>query len=312
MKQSNRLVIKKLFKKIITLTENRYSKLNHNHDTSYVKKTGDIMNKGPLEINSPADDNIIRLKYVGTKGSPVHNDIALLTNIMDESGLYSYSRRKWFVRVDSNGNASFNGIANTALNLSPTRITNNTNLNNITTIGEYCCWTDATAISLANCPLRNAFAMRVFRWSDPANVIQEITQYNPGINKQFVRSFYTHAGRWGAWMEIINSGNFRDYFTNSIMFKSTSATIAKSVEITEMGFYRTINTLSITGNKTCRIIPYRYGVVGSVLKCFSINMNGGIDSLTLIVHNHGLPTYKNICISGSSVIISIDFLAIPE
>lgn len=299
----------KLASKSDTSHTHNYAASNHNHDTSYIKKTGDTM-KGSLVINSPNDNNVIKLQYVGTGGPSVHHDISLIANVANEAGLYSYARGKWYLRVTAGGSVSFNGTAATALNISPTLLTANMNLNNVTTLGDYYCPSDVTSKTLANCPVQNAFAMRVFRWADSTGVVQEVTQYNPGINKRFVRTYYGTTG-WGAWMEFINNGTFRNYFMSSFMIKSTSVEIAKTVEINEMGFHKTINTKSITGNKSCYIIPYMYTTTGMKLNCFSCHMNGGVDQITLDVYNHGYPSYKNITIIGTSVMIGLCFLAIP-
>ena len=300
MKQSNRLVIKKLFKKIITLTENRYSKTNHLHDDRYYTET---------EINAKV--NALNTAING-KAASNHTHNYAASNHTHNYAASNHTHN--YAASNHNHDTSYvkkNETADSALKLSSTLITANTNLNNIIALGDYHCAEDAVARSLANCPITNAFAMQVFKWANSTDVIQEITQYNPGINKRFVRSRHSQTG-WGAWMEIINSGSFRDYFIESFMIKSTYVEIAKSVEITEMGFRKYINTKSITENKSCYIIPFKYGIVGNPFNCFSFNMNGGVDNITLIVHNHGLPSYKNICLSGTSVIIDMYFLAIPR
>lgn len=76
-------------------------------------------------------------------------------------------------------------------------ISANTDLDNITDDGWYCCTSDATASSLSHCPTTVAFYLEVHKHTS-AGRYQYLVEYLPTGAKHYSRNFF---GSWGSWAE---------------------------------------------------------------------------------------------------------------
>ena len=112
--------------------------------------------------------------------------------------------------------------ANAYLLTGGTQIVASTNLNNITTIGNYCCPADVTAQTLTNCPITNAFRMKVEHANGTGYLRQTIYKYN---SEDIYTRFYTSA--WQSWVHLPNRAEMNAAI-NNITRSGTTFTATKT------------------------------------------------------------------------------------
>ena len=97
----------------------------------------------------------------------------------------------------TNASSAANSLGVATL-LTGTSITDGADLNNYTTVGNYCCGQSADAVGLTNCPTQVAFTMKVFYANGSNRYIgQEITEYSTGV--KHYRLYYKDNNTWGGW-----------------------------------------------------------------------------------------------------------------
>ena len=79
---------------------------------------------------------------------------------------------------------------------SGTIIQNGTDMHTIKTPGYYCCTSNATAVTLKNCPFTEAFTLVVYRSTGHPNAYlsQEYTHYNG--NRRVIQNYNTDTAAW--------------------------------------------------------------------------------------------------------------------
>lgn len=222
LKQTNRNIMKRFFKRIIDFCERRYSPLAHNHDSKYLKLEGGTLT-GKVMVCPPegADNAVLKSKFSGTnvlgKNTP---DASLLSTKAGVSGLYSYDLNWWPLKYNYSGPADCI-LDGRAKGIVQQRLPANTDLNNIKSIGEYYNPETAEVMKFKNCPTVYAFGMHVFNTS---GITQELTSYNPSENRKFIRTFYNNS--WGKWVEVLTDYNMRKMnfvsVTCSVFIEKTS------------------------------------------------------------------------------------------
>lgn len=101
---------------------------------------------------------------------------------------------------------SFDGTSNITVLANPlqTILPASTDLNTITTGGEYYCSVNATVATFTNCPTTNAFVMSV---RNSAGTTQTIREYRntPGSARSWFRNY--SASSWGLWYQVFDEAN---------------------------------------------------------------------------------------------------------
>lgn len=99
--------------------------------------------------------------------------------------------------VDNTHDADKN--VNSAKYLSPKRISEETDLNDLKELGNYYCNAISVARTLKNSPTTIAFGMVVF---ENTGITQEITEYITKTPKKYFRNYYDYEDIWSPWYRI--------------------------------------------------------------------------------------------------------------
>ena len=87
-----------------------------------------------------------------------------------------------------------------------TNISENSDLNSYTTVGNYVCSLTDTALSLANCPAKGAFTMTVgYAAGSSSYLYQEITHFSTGI--KYYRTYTVSTAEWSDWRTTYSTSN---------------------------------------------------------------------------------------------------------
>ena len=81
------------------------------------------------------------------------------------------------------------------------------NIQNYRTPGNYYCTNNAHVATLLNCPIKNAFTMKVEYGSGNGYPIQTIRDYY--TRKQYINTYYTDENRWLGWAENLTNTDFQ-------------------------------------------------------------------------------------------------------
>lgn len=128
----------------------------------------------------------------------------------------------------------FGESADHAKVLISTQIVSNVDLDDlIVTDSHYYCPLDATAKSLTNCPVTNAFSLEVMKWGE-GNIIQRLTVYTTCTI--YLRRYYSSSG-WSSWRSIAFADEFLPLSGGTMTGTLTAPTVTVS------------NTLNIPGGK---------------------------------------------------------------
>lgn len=105
-----------------------------------------------------------------------------------------------------------------------TGIPNNADLNNYKTPGNYYCSSYSAAITLLNCPAKNAFTMKIEYSTgvSAAYISQMIRQYDNGDT--YYRRWNGDDGKdiWGSWVKFTTNTDLRFYSTTNGITKIAS------------------------------------------------------------------------------------------
>ena len=138
--------------------------------------------------------------------------------------------------------------------LNPTNIPKNADLNDYTTQGSFYVGENATAQTLANCPIEEAFHLEVYRHAGVRQVLQAHSTYNV---KTFERNYY--ANNWSDWYQVYNQSNIDSAMsttsTNPVQNKVVKAQL-DSLNSIKANTGHTHNDYSATVT-----VPCEYGTV---------------------------------------------------
>lgn len=89
-----------------------------------------------------------------------------------------------------------------------------TDLNTLTSFGNYSCTSNVTASTLINCPTNLAFVMKVYSGTGQniEYIIQEITTHNEAIT--YKRCYNANAKTWTTWKKVITNSDLKRHHYN--------------------------------------------------------------------------------------------------
>lgn len=182
------------------------SDLTHTHQSDTVlntESTNAVQNKViTTELNNKAPNN--HASTSNTYGEASNTNYG---HVKLDSSLSSTSTNPLQNKIVYNELNKKSDTSHTHNSLSSTIILSGTNLNNLTTVGEYYCNNNTIAASLSNCPVNIAFHLSVIQH---AGIRQILKTYATNNTRTYERNYYNNS--WGAWYltyteETLNTTN---------------------------------------------------------------------------------------------------------
>ena len=182
------------------------SDVTHTHQSDTVlntESTNAVQNKViTTELNNKAPNN-----HASTSNSYGEASTTNYGHVKLDSSLSSTSTNPLQNKIVYNELNKKSDTSHTHNSLSSTIIVSGTNLNNLTTVGEYYCNNNTIAASLSNCPVNIAFHLSVIKH---AGIRQILKTYATNNTRTYERNYYNNS--WGAWYltyteETLNTSN---------------------------------------------------------------------------------------------------------
>lgn len=157
-------------------------------------------------------------------------------------------------------------------------LASNTDLNNVTEPGFYYQGTTSVVATMAHVPEATACGLEVFQAS---GVIQRFTTYSTSDPRVYIRSYYSYAGTWGAWIEITKKNDLND------MIKVQTVTLGSLTLAAHAGKALTYTAPTVSGYTLVKSLGVKgvgdVGLMGSPDSSWVFNASASQKTYTSVV-----------------------------